>query len=682
MIRANTPFIKKYGMSMKKYIKTLAVISTVFGWHSVAQAQDNLVVLKSFDQNFEVTGELLGFDNESFNIRTAIGDLNVGREFVECSGAACPGAEPQIADNGEVMLTSGDGTSFTGKLLDYDGTNYVLETSIGVLTIRSEFVQCTGLSCPGGSAVEEDKSIRLTSGDGTFFEGDLVEFDGTNYIIETSLGVLTIRGEFVQCEGAACPDTRPQIAAFAIASPAGVGEIFVGDALKRFASEKSQNLSRSIMLGGAQINYLIGGQDGNQIADITVIPANDIESIKALFSGEATYALTREAFSAEDIAIVTNMAVPDVSALLNQQTIALDALTAHLHITNGIQSISIAHMANIMAGNMTNWAQVGGDDAPINVHVLAADTNLARLIDRDLLTPNRLRLSSNVTVHESLEALSNAVADDPFGFTVSYRSDSTNTRVLGSAAHVREDEHDERVEHGTRIPSTRNTCNIFSTPDSFSIQTEEYPLTMRWHLYSLKTADIPDYASRFAEYLQSDEGQHAAETAGLVGLAIDRRQMADQGERLLSAMLADTVNNAGIRAYQNYLKEVSTGYRLSATMRFLTGTSQLDERSIQDWERVSKLISSGMMEGNNLILAGFSDSVGDFGNNISLSRARAEYVKSVVLQENAGVLFSEDVLTFGFGPVAPVGCNTTLDGRSLNRRVEVWVRGDNEVPLR
>lgn len=672
---------------MKQFFKALALASALLGLNSAANAQDNTVILKSFDQNFEVTGELLGFDDEFFNIRTAIGDLNVGREFVECSGAACPGAEEQaVEDDGTVTLAAGDGTEFTGALLDFDGTNYILQTSIGVLTIRGEFVQCSGLSCPGNNTEEASSAVKLVSGDGTSFEGDLVDYDGTNYILQTTLGLLTIRGEFVQCEGEACPDTGPQVAKFLIASPAGVGEQFIGEALTRFADEKSQNLSRSISGDGTQISYLIGGQDGALIADITVVPADDVASIKALFSGEAAYALTREAFSAEDIAAVTNMAVPDVSALLNTQTIALDALTSFIHNSNPIRSISIDQMAGILSGRIVNWATVGGVDAQINVHFLDADSNLSVIVQREILSPRGLSYSPNLIIHEDLEALNQAVAEDENGFKVSYRSDSAEHRMAATVRQTRIDDEGEAmpnmIVHGTSIPSTRDVCNIFSTPDAFSLQTEEYPLTMRWNLYSLKRHESPDYANRFADYLQSDEGQAAAESAGLVSLAITQKPMREQGERLLSAMLAETVSNAGIRTYQNYLTEVSTGYRLSATMRFLTGTAQLDARSLRDWERVSKLISSGMMDGNNLILAGFSDSVGGFAANVNLSRSRAEFVKSVILQENAGILFPEDVLTFGFGPVAPVGCNATVDGRSLNRRVEVWIRGDNEVPLR
>ncbi len=677
---------------MKQFLKALALASTLLGLNSAANAQDNTVVLRSFDQNFEVTGELLGFDDEFFNIRTAIGDLNVGREFVDCSGPGCPGAAVAAVaeDDGTVTLAADDGTEFTGTLLDFDGSNYILQTSIGVLTIRGEFVQCSGLSCPGNIIETENLMVVLTSGDGNSFEGDLVEYDGTNYILETSLGLLTIRGEFVQCSGDACPDTGPQVATFNVAAPAGVGELFINDALNRFTDEKSQNITRSI--GDTEIHYLIGDQSGNQLADITILPANDVASIRALFSYEAAFALTREAFTAEDIASVTNMEVQEITDVLDFQIIALDALVPQLHISNPLRSLSIDQIASILAGNTTNWSQVGGADLPITVHFLDDSSNLARMVNRDVLAPRGFRLGTSAVLHDNREDMSLAIADDPSSFTLSFRSDthhgvenpafdlkyseSSNAALLASQLSTSPD------VHGVRIIGIRDSSNNFSSAHAFSMQTEEYPLTQRWFLYSLANNDNADYANTFAAYLSSDEGQNAAETAGLIGLAITVQPLANQGERLLSTVLSGTVNGAALRTYQSYIAEVSTGYRLSATMRFLTGTSDLDARSKRDWQRVAQLISGGLMNENNLVLVGFTDSVGGFSANVNLSRSRAEFVKSIILQENAGVLFSEDISVLGFGPVAAVGPNATADGRRLNRRVEIWIRGKNEVPLR
>ncbi|MBL1436508.1 MAG: substrate-binding domain-containing protein [Rhodobacteraceae bacterium] len=617
-------------------------------------AQENMVTLRSIDQNFEATGELVSSDEEFYVLRTIIGEMNVPRSEVNCIGEACP------TESADILLTSGDGSSFSGELLGFDGTNYILKTTIGVLTIRSEFVQCEGAACPPETqAAEIDKTIVLRSGDGTFFEGQLQEYDGTNYILATSVGVLTIRGEFVQCEGEACPETGPVVARFTIASPEDEGEAFIGEALARFTSEKSLNLTRSIG-GEGNTQYLIGDNNGALIADITVIAANDRASIEDLFSSDAAFALTREAFSPETVAEVTGMAVPDINEFLSSRPIALDALVAHINPANRVNSISITQMGDILSGRITNWAEIGGDDLQITVHAMDPESNLAQVVARDILGPRGLRLSVNGTIHTSLDEMGETIADDLSGFTVSYRS----------------------VAHQTKITSTRNVCNMFSSANSFSLQTGEYPLTSTWNLYTLNNHDIPDFAKSVADYLVSDQGQAAAETVGLVGLAIDQQPMSAQGERLLSAMLAEGLNTQGVNAYRNYLAEVSTATRLSTTLRFLTGSSTLDARGIADVRRISNLVSSGALDRDSIMVIGFSDSVGNFGGNINLSRNRAGVVKGLLLQDNIGRLQSEDVLAFGFGPVAPVGCNTSIEGKSLNRRVEVWIRGANQERLR
>jgi len=282
------------------------------------------------------------------------------------------------------------------------------------------------------------------------------------------------------------------------------------------------------------------------------------------------------------------------------------------------------------------------------------------IVQRDILAPLRLRLGASVTVLNSPDALAKAVVDDANGFIVSYRS----------------------AAEGTKVPSTRNTCNMFSSPNTFSLQTGEYPLTMTWNLYALNTGNMSDMAVALSDYLVSDQGQAAAKVVGLVQLSIDRQPMSAQGERLLSAMLAENIGGQGITAYRNYLAEVSTATRLSTTLRFLTGSSSLDERGLADIRRISNLISSGALDEDKLMVIGFSDSVGNFGGNINLSRNRAGVVKALLLQDNVGRLQTEDVLAFGFGPVAPVGCNTSAEGKSLNRRVEVWIRGANQRRLR
>ncbi len=644
---------------MKQMIKRMApALATILLVHAQpAFAQDNTVTLESPDGLFQVTGELSSFDDNFYIVSTAIGEISVARESVGCTGAACP---TEVAEaSSEIVLTSGDGSFFVGDLVSFNGVNYVIDTAIGELTIRSEFVTCEGEACPSAEQMADfvDTSIKLTAGDGTSFEGNLVDFNGTDYIINTALGELTIRSEFVSCEGEACPDLTPDTIKFSIASPAGVGERFVGDALRRFASEKGLSVTRSISGAGETIVYLLGDDLGNLVAQIEVVPAGDIASIYSLFTGSASFALTREPFVPSALAQASGLNQARVNNELTNQTIALDALTTHTHPENRVRSISITDMGDILSGRISNWAEIGGADAAINVHVLDPASNLARIIARDILDPRRLSITPDAIVHPTLEALNEAVASDPAGFAMSYRSEADINQSI----------------------TTRNACNMFSTANAFSLQTEEYPLTMRWHLYAPKdTSALPDMANAVMEYLLSDAGQEAAKASGLVGLEIAREPMRNQGERLLSAMLSERLSNQVTNAYRGYLAEVSSADRLSPTLRFLTGSSQLDARALRDIDRIAALLTDHeTMDGNKVLLIGFSDSVGNFGGNINLSRSRAAQVKELILQKTLGFLTADDIVTLGFGPAAPVGCNSTPQGRDLNRRVEVWIRGAN-----
>jgi outer membrane protein OmpA-like peptidoglycan-associated protein len=70
-----------------------------------------------------------------------------------------------------------------------------------------------------------------------------------------------------------------------------------------------------------------------------------------------------------------------------------------------------------------------------------------------------------------------------------------------------------------------------------------------------------------------------------------------------------------------------------------------------------------------LTIEGHTDSVGDAGHNLDLSKRRAEAVRGVLIGQfnvDAGRLSSA-----GMGATKPVESNDTPQGRSQNRRVEL-----------
>ena len=69
-----------------------------------------------------------------------------------------------------------------------------------------------------------------------------------------------------------------------------------------------------------------------------------------------------------------------------------------------------------------------------------------------------------------------------------------------------------------------------------------------------------------------------------------------------------------------------------------------------------------------IVVAGYTDSVGDTAYNQSLSEQRARSVASYLKSRNIVAARFE---TVGFGEQNPIADNSTAQGRSLNRRVEL-----------
>jgi len=86
---------------------------------------------------------------------------------------------------------------------------------------------------------------------------------------------------------------------------------------------------------------------------------------------------------------------------------------------------------------------------------------------------------------------------------------------------------------------------------------------------------------------------------------------------------------------------------------------------------VVKMIAKGL-EANpalKLLIEGHTDSTGDAGHNLDLSKRRAEALKSVLAAQFK--IDASRLSTAGLGATKPVDTNDTPQGRAQNRRVEL-----------
>ncbi len=95
-------------------------------------------------------------------------------------------------------------------------------------------------------------------------------------------------------------------------------------------------------------------------------------------------------------------------------------------------------------------------------------------------------------------------------------------------------------------------------------------------------------------------------------------------------------------------------------------SKDLSDQAIEILEQTTELIIQH--PNTEVIINGYTDSVGDDSYNRELSKSRAEIVKNFFV--GRGISPSR-IKTFGLGQNNPIGSNKTSEGRTLNRRVEI-----------
>lgn len=104
-------------------------------------------------------------------------------------------------------------------------------------------------------------------------------------------------------------------------------------------------------------------------------------------------------------------------------------------------------------------------------------------------------------------------------------------------------------------------------------------------------------------------------------------------------------------------------------VQFKSGTAVLSGNSRVTLDKVARTLREN--DHLNFIVAGHTDSLGNYDKNVTLSKARAQSVRKYLIDKGVA---SGKLTATGFGPDKPVASNTTRQGRSQNRRVELVLK--------
>ncbi len=473
------------------------------------------------------------------------------------------------------------------------------------------------------------QDVTLVSREGNIvLSGSLQGFDGEYYRIDTAYGSLTVDAQGVICEGPACPDLTAPKATIRIVGAPDAGVRLLPGLFRAFA--ETRGLIYEEGPGPGYSARILDPETRKDLAEISFRALNPFHASKELAEGNAELKLT---------------ARPEDP--FGNRAIALDALVPIMAPDNPTPEVTTVELAAALAGEATNWADLGGPDMPLVLHAMAPDTDLARALN------DRLGIAIKAQVlHEDMASLAAAVAKDPWALAITGRAEVGPARLL---------------------PLT-DSCGFPLHATSMAVKAEDYPLALPVYFLTPQRR-LPLLAREFLEFLASPAAEKVVAQAGFIDRATERAPMTQDGLRLINA-----IQGAGEDVTLSDLKRLATlmdgADRLSLTFRFEDAGTVLTPSSQENIADLARLIASGGFAGEALVLAGFSDGSGAADANLALSVERAARVLAE-LQAAAPDLRREDLPRIeGFGEALPMACDETAAGRHLNRRVELWLVPD------
>ncbi|GGI97104.1 substrate-binding domain-containing protein [Halopseudomonas pertucinogena] len=309
-----------------------------------------------------------------------------------------------------------------------------------------------------------------------------------------------------------------------------------------------------------------------------------------------------------------------------EQIIGLDGLAVIVNPSSAVAALSVEQLAGIFSGQITHWHEVGGHNAPISLHVRDQNSGTWETFRELVLAPRQLPLHDRARRYQSNAALADAVNADAHGIGFVGLASVGNARALA-------------ISSGQSLPML---------PTRERVATEDYPLTRRLFMY-IRPDETNRLARELVSFVQSEAGQAVVDEVGFVG-------------QNLTTVFVEPLDGMP----EDYRRLAEQAVRLSVNFRFEEGSARLDNKALQDLDRVVRYLREHGKTEDDVVLVGFSDP--RRSNAELLSRLRAMTVRRALVQHR---IYTREII--GIGSTLPVATNAHDDGRFRNRRVELWV---------
>jgi phosphate transport system substrate-binding protein len=421
-----------------------------------------------------------------------------------------------------------------------------------------------------------------------------------------------------------------------LAGATTIGSRLVPELAKSYLKGKGATEVRQVK-GARDEELFVEGQlnAGAAIEVIDIRTHGTATGFQGLTEGSCDIAMSVRKVKPEEAAAFATTVGGDISSNAGEHVLALDGVAFVVNQSNPIDAVKMEQLAKILSGETTEWQQLGGSPGSIHVFALSKRRATYDFVNEAILKPHQKQYAPAVNEVDDNETLAAAIAQDPSGIG------------FVGLAYIRPNK--ALAINDQDGPGVR--------PNERTVKTERYPLTRRLYLYTRPSPGNP-HVSDFLNFVLGDAGQEVVKQTGFIDLRVALGPAAPEQS-------ADDPRGASAR-----WRELTAGAaELPTHMHFREGSFVLDARAHRDIGRIAATLSQRGFEHARLTLLGFSDSAGSQPNNLKLSQQRAEAVRRELGDEGLKV-----ETTVGLGSDAPYTSNNSANGRTLNRRVEVWVK--------
>lgn len=512
--------------------------------------------------------------------------------------------------------------------------------------------RCLAIAFMGLATQSPAQTIELRTPDGKLsIIGELQSLEDGIYTLRTAIGEIQVPVDQMTCVSDNCPTELTTAIDFTIKGSDTVGVELMPLLVRGYAESLGAVVDVQPVAERLFSHTILGDQGrGEPLFTLLLEDLGSSTGFRGLLDQSAQIGMSSRRVRGSEVEEFALAGLGDLSSFEQEHSIAVDGLLMVVHPDNPVDALTEQQISDLLAGRITNWAEVGGQDQPVTVYSRNSNSGTYATIAERFLEPYSVELGPQTQILDGNVEISQSVFEDIGGFGYVGFAFQADTKAVGLLS----------------------SCGIASEASEFAAKTGEYPLQRTLFLYTTN-AELPEPARELVDYAKSSQADGIVRKSGFIDFDVATREQTNTARDVRAALDATESRQEQAALRELYIDTLEWR-RLSPTFRFQTGSAELDNASRRDLLRLTTFLAENPNVGE-VALVGFTDSAGSFDANRTLGFERANSVLATMQDQLAGSAFDTGAVQLkSYGELNPVACNTDFAGQQLNRRVEVWVR--------